>query len=73
MDLPCRFLILTARDAVEDRVRGLDEGANDYLVKPFAFAEFLARLRAVFRAVTYRAGPSFCEPGTWRWIYSAAR
>ncbi|MEO6809792.1 MAG: response regulator, partial [Isosphaeraceae bacterium] len=42
-------LILTARDAVEDRVRGLDEGANDYLVKPFAFAEFLARLRALLR------------------------
>ena len=37
------------RDAVEDRVRGLDEGANDYLVKPFAFAEFLARLRALLR------------------------
>jgi DNA-binding response OmpR family regulator len=43
------ILILTARDAVEDRVRGLDEGANDYLVKPFAFAEFLARLRALLR------------------------
>jgi two-component system, OmpR family, copper resistance phosphate regulon response regulator CusR len=42
-------LILTARDSVEDRVRGLDEGASDYLVKPFAFAEFLARLRAVLR------------------------
>jgi two-component system copper resistance phosphate regulon response regulator CusR len=43
------ILILTARDAVEDRVQGLDEGANDYLVKPFAFAELLARLRAVLR------------------------
>jgi two-component system, OmpR family, copper resistance phosphate regulon response regulator CusR len=43
------ILILTARDSVEDRVRGLDEGANDYLVKPFAFAEFLARLRALLR------------------------
>ncbi|MEX2120589.1 MAG: response regulator transcription factor [Pirellulales bacterium] len=39
-------LILTSRDAVEDRVRGLDAGADDYLVKPFAFAELLARLRA---------------------------
>src|SRR6059058_845510 len=37
-------LILTARDAVEDRVTGLDAGADDYLVKPFAFAELLARL-----------------------------
>ena len=43
------ILILTARDSVEDRVQGLDEGANDYLVKPFAFAEFLARLRALLR------------------------
>ncbi len=42
-------LILTARDAVEDRVEGLDSGADDYLVKPFAFTELLARLRALLR------------------------
>ena len=42
-------LMLTARDAVEDRVLGLDSGADDYLVKPFAFAELLARLRALSR------------------------
>src|SRR5881392_859025 len=42
-------LMLTARDAVEDRVAGLDTGADDYLVKPFAFAELLARLRALTR------------------------
>ena len=42
-------LMLTARDAVEDRVRGLDSGADDYLVKPFAFAELLARIRALTR------------------------
>jgi two-component system OmpR family response regulator len=42
-------LILTAKDAVEDRVLGLDSGADDYLVKPFAFAELLARLRALLR------------------------
>jgi heavy metal response regulator len=42
-------LMLTARDGVEDRVRGLDSGADDYLVKPFAFAELLARLRALNR------------------------
>jgi DNA-binding response OmpR family regulator len=42
-------LILTARDAVEDRVAGLDGGADDYLAKPFAFAELLARLRALLR------------------------
>lgn len=43
------ILMLTARDAVEDVVRGLDTGANDYLTKPFAFAEFLARVRALLR------------------------
>jgi two-component system, OmpR family, copper resistance phosphate regulon response regulator CusR len=43
------ILILSARDSVEDRVEGLDAGANDYLVKPFAFAELLARLRALLR------------------------
>jgi two-component system copper resistance phosphate regulon response regulator CusR len=42
-------LILTARDAVEDRVKGLDTGADDYLVKPFAFPELLARIRALTR------------------------
>lgn len=42
-------LILTARDAVEDRVVGLDTGADDYLVKPFAFPELLARIRALVR------------------------
>ena len=42
-------LMLTARDTVEDRVLGLDSGADDYLVKPFAFAELLARIRALFR------------------------
>ena len=42
-------LLLTAKDTVEDRVRGLDAGADDYLVKPFAFAELLARVRALVR------------------------
>lgn len=42
-------LMLTARDAIEDRVRGLDSGADDYLVKPFAFPELLARIRALVR------------------------
>ena len=42
-------LMLTARDAVEDRVAGLDAGADDYLTKPFSFAELLARLRALVR------------------------
>jgi two-component system OmpR family response regulator len=43
------IIMLTARDAIEDRVRGLDHGADDYLVKPFSVAELLARLRAVAR------------------------
>jgi two-component system copper resistance phosphate regulon response regulator CusR len=43
------ILILTALDSIEERVQGLDSGANDYLVKPFAFAEFLARLRVLLR------------------------
>jgi len=43
------ILVLTARDTIEDRVQGLDAGADDYLVKPFAFAELVARLRALLR------------------------
>jgi len=51
-DVP--ILVLTARDAVGDRVEGLDAGADDYLTKPFALAELLARLRALLR----RVGPA---------------
>jgi two-component system copper resistance phosphate regulon response regulator CusR len=47
-------LLLTARDTVEDRVRGLESGADDYLVKPFAFAELVARIRSLLR----RAAPA---------------
>ncbi len=48
-DLQMPVLILTAKDTVEDRVLGLDSGADDYLVKPFAFPELLARIRALLR------------------------
>ena len=51
-DLP--ILVLTARDAVGDRVEGLDAGADDYLTKPFALQELLARLRALLRRVVPR-------------------
>ncbi len=51
-------LILTARDALPDRVRGLDTGADDYLTKPFALAELLARLRALIRRSAGKADAS---------------
>ncbi|MCY7394905.1 MAG: response regulator transcription factor [Nocardioides sp.] len=54
-DVP--ILVLTARDAVGDRVEGLDAGADDYLTKPFALQELLARLRALLRRVTPTGEP----------------
>ncbi|MCC6521226.1 MAG: response regulator transcription factor [Polyangiaceae bacterium] len=49
LGLPTRLLMLTARDAVDDRVAGLDAGADDYVVKPFALSELHARVRALLR------------------------
>ena len=66
------ILLLTARDAVEDRVLGLDSGADDYLTKPFAFAEFSARIRALVRRdagvarSTLRVGNITLDPATVR-------
>jgi len=69
------IIMLTARDAVEDRVRGLDAGADDYLTKPFSLAELLARLRAlvrrspVERPTTIDVGDLSLDPATrqvWR-------
>jgi two-component system, OmpR family, response regulator len=63
-------LMLTARDAVSDRVQGLDKGADDYLVKPFAFEELLGRLRALARRGkterpnVLRCGPIELDPAT---------
>jgi DNA-binding response OmpR family regulator len=59
------ILILTARDTVEDRVHGLDAGADDYLVKPFAFSELLARVRALIRR-TYQAKSPSVQVGPLR-------
>ena len=50
-------LVLTARDALEDRVRGLDLGADDYLTKPFDLPEFEARVRALIRRMHFRSSP----------------
>jgi len=65
-------LMLTARDAVEDRVAGLDAGADDYLVKPFAFDELLARLRALTRRVPNER-PTMLKVGELRLDPSARR
>jgi len=54
---PDRLLVVTARDAVADRVAGLDAGADDYLIKPFTIAELAARIRALTRRQDQVAGP----------------
>ena len=54
---PTPVLVLTARDAVDDRVRGLDLGADDYMVKPFAMPELTARVRALLRRSQSHGGP----------------
>ncbi|WP_433364463.1 response regulator transcription factor [Actinoplanes sp. CA-142083] len=71
---PRRLIVLTARDAVADRVAGLDAGADDYLVKPFHFSELTARLRALARrgveeGIALRVGELALDPSTheaWR-------
>src|SRR5437763_1451887 len=54
---PMPVLVLTARDAIDDRVRGLDLGADDYMVKPFAMPELTARVRALLRRSQAHGGP----------------
>jgi DNA-binding response OmpR family regulator len=69
---PVPVLMLTARDAVEDRIAGLDSGADDYLAKPFAFGELLARLRAVIRRGARPPVPEVIHVGDLR-LDTAAR
>ena len=64
-------LMLTARDAIDDRVEGLDAGADDYLVKPFALRELRARLRALLRRVDRDA--ACCATPTSRWTRTPMR
>ncbi|MDA8083502.1 MAG: response regulator transcription factor [Nitrospiraceae bacterium] len=56
---PVPLLIITARDGLDDRIRGLDAGADDYVLKPFEMAELLARMRAVLRRKGGIASPNF--------------
>lgn len=62
-DFPPSIILVTARDEVADRIEGLDAGADDYLVKPFALDELLARIRAAFRRPTLAAAPAVIEVG----------
>ena len=65
IDTPVLFL--TAKDSIEDRVKGLDSGANDYLTKPFAFEELLARIRVMLRKDSNSSGNVFTVANlNWR-------
>lgn len=55
------IIMMTARDSVIDRVSGLDQGADDYIVKPFAIEELLARLRALFRRINHEEDHNFAQ------------
>jgi DNA-binding response OmpR family regulator len=61
---PARVLMLTAKDAVIDRVQGLDAGADDYLVKPFRMPELLARIRSIQRRTATRLEPNILKIGS---------
>jgi DNA-binding response OmpR family regulator len=61
---PARVLMLTAKDAVIDRVQGLDAGADDYLIKPFRMPELLARIRSIQRRLSTQLEPNILEIGS---------
>jgi two-component system OmpR family response regulator len=67
-DRPLPILMLTAKDQIEDRVRGLDAGADDYLIKPFGIAELLARLRSLQRR-SPELQPQQLQVGDWQLDY----
>lgn len=74
-NVPIPVLILTAMDSVDDRIRGLDAGADDYLVKPFDMGELAARLRALIRRASGKTAPALqasgvvLEPAAHRVLY----
>lgn len=76
---PLGVLMLTARTGLEDRVKGLEYGADDYLLKPFHFAELLARLRAILRRkgeqrhTILRSGEMVLDPNTQQGYYKDAK
>ena len=78
-DSPLGILMLTARTGLEDRVQGLESGADDYLLKPFHFAELLARLRAILRRkgeqrhTILRSGEMVLDPNTQQGYYKDAK
>ena len=63
---PCMILMLTAKDALQDKIEGLDAGADEYLTKPFAFDELLARLRALLRRSQHDVPEPVLEVGPLR-------
>ena len=65
-------LFLSAHDAVEDRVKGLELGADDYLVKPFAFSELLARVHSLLRRHG-TANPGYCDSKILRYTFGVSR
>ncbi len=66
-----RIMMLTAHGRLADRVKGLDLGADDYLLKPFEFPELLARIRSCYAATTSNCSPAPCASLTWNWTPAA--
>jgi two-component system copper resistance phosphate regulon response regulator CusR len=62
-----RVMMLTARGRLADKIKGLDMGADDYLVKPFEFPELLARVRTLLRRSEHIPVPDVCASRTWSW------